>query len=207
MNKEMINRLLLRAVALLLLTTGLALPALSQQSQEEQEIQQMLEARDQQIKDILGEGEPTGEERAELQTLINDVIDFREMGRQALGPHWDDLSPEEQEEFIEAFADVVRAQSLEDLSVYRAEVSYGTIEVEGDSAYVETTALVDGSPVPVEYHMGRDEADWHVHDIVLDGVSTVEGYERSFQRVIVRRGFDALMETLDRRREEAAQGG
>jgi len=44
-----------------------------------------------------------------------------------------------------------------------------------------------------------------VHDIVLDEVSTVGGYERSFRRIINRRGFDALMNSLENRRARARE--
>ena len=44
-------------------------------------------------------------------------------------------------------------------------------------------------------------------DIILDEVSTVKGYARSFQSVIRKKGFDDLMERLENRleKEKAAQ--
>jgi len=206
LNKRIMNRSLVAAVALLLLFSGLALPSLASAQDEAQEIREMLEARDQQIKDILGDRDSfTQEQRDELMDLVNGVINFREMGRQALGSHWADLSGEQRDKFVEVFSDIVRLQSLSDLEVYRAEVSYETITVENDSAYVNTTTIYQGTPTKVEYYMGKRNGEWLVHDIVLDEVSTVGGYERSFRRIISRRGFDALMDSLENRRERAQQ--
>jgi phospholipid transport system substrate-binding protein len=50
--------------------------------------------------------------------------------------------------------------------------------------------------------MTRGEGGWHVTDVSIDDVSTVEGYARSFQSMIRKRGFDALMQRL---REKLAE--
>lgn len=206
LNKGIMNRSLVAAVALLLLVSGLAVPALAHAQDEAQEIREMLEERDRQIKDILGDRDSfTQEQRDELMDLVNGVINFREMGQQALGPHWNDLSDTQRDQFVDVFSDIVRLQSLSDLEVYNSEVTYEGITVEGDSAYVNTNTIYQGTPTRVEYYMGKHNGEWLVHDIVLDDVSTVGGYERSFRRIINRRGFDALMNSLENRRERARQ--
>jgi len=189
------------------LMAGLSLlggsPALAQGQATQQEIRTMLENRDQQIKEILrGTDDYTTEQREELKTLINGVIDFRAMGQVALGPFWEDLSEAEQGEFIDVFRDIVRAQSLSDLEVYNSRVTFDEITVEGDSAYVRTTTEYQGTKTPVEYRLEREGDEWLAEDIVVDGVSTAEGYARSFQTVVRKRGFDALMTSLKKKREQ-----
>jgi phospholipid transport system substrate-binding protein len=167
------------------------------------EIRQMLEARDQQIKDILeGREDYTAEQRTELKALINGVIDFAVMGQRALGPHWEDLSAEQQEEFVAVFRDVVRAQSMSDLGVYNSKVTYDQIDVHGDSAFVRTRTKYEGRTTPVEYVLQRREEEWRAEDIIVDGVSTAEGYARSFQTVVQQRGFETLMKSLRKKRDE-----
>ena len=163
----------------------------------------MLEARDQQIKDILeGREDYTAEQRTELKALINGVIDFAVMGQRALGPHWEDLSAEQQEEFVAVFRDVVRAQSMSDLGVYNSKVTYDQIDVHGDSAFVRTRTKYEGRTTPVEYVLQRREEEWRAEDIIVDGVSTAEGYARSFQTVVQQRGFETLMKSLRKKRDE-----
>ncbi len=181
---------------LLLLFT--ALPGAGQSTSDE--IRVMLEARDANIKALLGpEGDISDGKRDELQGLVNDVINFREMGKEALGPFWKDLSAEQQDEFVRVFSEIVRHQSLSDLDVYRASVTYDTISVDGDSARVSTTTIIDEIPVIVEYELIRAGGEWTARDIILDDVSTVGGYSRSFQTVIRKRGFDSLMTSLNKR--------
>jgi phospholipid transport system substrate-binding protein len=195
--------ILLGAVLMAGLSLLAASPTLAQGQATQQEIRTMLENRDQQIKEILrGTDDYTTEQREELKTLINGVIDFRAMGQVALGPFWEDLSEAEQGEFIDVFRDIVRAQSLSDLEVYNSRVTFDEITVEGDSAYVRTTTEYQGTKTPVEYILELEADEWLAEDIVVDGVSTAEGYARSFQTVVRKRGFDALMTSLKKKREQ-----
>lgn len=174
------------------------------QASTEAEIRQMLEERDQQIKSILGDSQTySPEQRQRLKELINGVIDFQAMAQTALGPHWDDLSEKQQEEFVTVFQDVVRAQSMSDLDVYNSAVTYGQIDVHDDSAFVRTRTKYEGRTTPVEYVLNRQDGEWKAEDIIIDGVSTAEGYARSFQNVVRKRGFETLMKSLRKKRAEA----
>lgn len=191
----------------LLLMGGAVVSAWAQDSAStEAEIRQMLERRDQQIKSILrgSDGGYTSQQRARLKELINGVIDFRVMAQQALGPHWEDLSETQRTEFVDVFREVVRAQSMSDLGVYNSEVTYDQIQVQGDSAFVQTKTKYEGRTTPVEYVLERRAEEWRAEDIIIDGVSTAEGYARSFQNIIRKHGFEALMKSLKKKRDEVA---
>lgn len=181
-----------------------AAPVQAQQGPDPaEEIRQMLLERDQDIKRMLGTNDTfTQAQRDTLKTEINSVIDFEAMGRQALGPFWDDLAPAQRQEFVDVFSEIVRTQSLSDLDVYRSQVTYENVTVEDDSAYVETSTVYKGTPTDVDYVLGREADTWLVHDIILDEVSTAGGYARSFQTVVRKRGFEALMSSLHRKLEQ-----
>ena len=188
----------------LLLLSGGAPTAFGQgESATAAEIRQMLEQRDQEIKSILGETDDyTAEQRAQLKELVNGVIDFRVMGQRALGPHWEDLGEDQRDEFVSVFREVVRAQSMGDLGVYNSAVTYDQIDVQRDSAFVRTQTTYEGRTTAVEYVLERREDEWRAEDIIIDGVSTVEGYARSFQTVVRKRGFESLMKSLRKKRDE-----
>jgi len=177
------------------------------QPSAQEEIRTMLEQRDRQIKSILsGSSDYTAEQRAELKELINGVLDFRAMAQTALGPHWDTLSTDRRERFVEVFRDVVRAQSMGDLEVYNSEVTFDQISVQDDSAHVRTRTEYEGTQTPVVYILKRRDETWKAEDIIIDGVSTAEGYARSFQSVMRKRGFQALMTALEKKRKQSAAG-
>ncbi len=190
----MLNRLLLFVFAFVL-----AVPA----SAQSDGIEQMLRQRDTEIKAILGTGTPTAAQRDRLRAVVNDVIDFEAMARRALGPYWSELAAAQRSAFTEAFGGVIRAQSLADLDLYRARVSYGDVEVRGQSATARTRARSGDVDAAVVYALARRGGAWVITDIVIDDVSTVEGYATSFQRVMKRKGiekgYEALMASLRKR--------
>jgi phospholipid transport system substrate-binding protein len=186
-----------------LLLAGGSAPVAQAQQATQAEIREMFERRDQQIKSILsGRSDYTQAQRDSLKTLINGVLDFNSMAATALGPHWDTLSTDRRETFIEVFRDIVRAQSISDLDVYNSKVTYDQITIQDDSAFVRTMTDYEGTRTPVEYILKRTDGTWKAEDIVVDGVSTAEGYARSFQTVVRKRSFEALMRSLRKKRAE-----
>ncbi len=171
------------------------------------DIKQLFEERDREIKALLGPKgtEYTDEQREKLKNIINGNIDYGEMAQFALGDTYDELSAEKQNEFINLFSTIIRDQSLNKLDIYRAKVTYEDISVEGDSAFVSTIAELDKVRTPVGYEMKYKEKDgyqqWVVTDMVIDDVSTAGSYQQQFQRIIRKKGFDSLMETLRKRAE------
>ncbi len=187
----MLNRFLPLVLALLALVA--AVPASAQSG----EIQQMLRQRDAEIKSILGpSGTPTAAQREKLRTVVNGVIDFEAMAKGALGLYWSELSAAQRTAFVDVFGGVVRAQSLADLNLYRARVSYGEVDVKGNTAIAHTTARSGDVEAAVDYALAKKGSTWVVTNIVIDGTGTVEGYATSFQRVMKRQGAEAGYEKL-----------
>lgn len=176
------------------------IPSVSAQT-EADNIRTMLEARDQEIKELLGPSgtEYTQEQRNQLKDIINNVINYQVMAEYALGDTYNEINDEEREEFVSLFSTIIRDNSLNRLDIYRAEVAYNNIEVEDNSAFVETTATLEDVRTSVDYDLASFSENWMVTDIIIDQVSTADSYQRQFQSIIRQRGFDALMESLRRR--------
>jgi phospholipid transport system substrate-binding protein len=165
------------------------------------EIKEMLESRDNEIKELLG---PSGndfsqEQRDRLKDIINGIIYYPAMAEVALGDTYDEIEEETREEFVDLFATMIRDNSLNRLDIYRADVNYNDISVNGESATVNTTAQLEDVRTSVDYKMEVINNEWRITDMSIDDVSTAESYNRQFQSIIRKRGFDALMDSLRRR--------
>ncbi|MCY4160019.1 MAG: ABC transporter substrate-binding protein [Bacteroidetes bacterium] len=182
--------------SLLLLWIFMSGPSLGLAQDVEEEVRSFMTQRDQEIKDAVRGMKTDPSLREVARSLINDQIDFEEMGKRSLGRYYEDLTPEERQEFIEVFGGIVRSQSLGDLSVYEAPVSIESVAINGDQATVNTTAEIREDELDVVYHLHRKEESWWLYDIVIDGVGTVEGYSVSFQTFLRKRGFEAFMQSL-----------
>jgi phospholipid transport system substrate-binding protein len=168
---------------------------------DKDQLRQLLESRDSQIKTLLG---PQGsdfsqEQRNEIKEIINGIIDFRSMAAYALDETYNTISEDNREEFVNLFSTIVRDQSMNRLDIYRADVEYEEITIDGNEALVKTTATLDNTRIPVDYTLKKDEGDWVITDMIIDRVSTAESYNRQFQSIIRQRGFDALLQSLRRR--------
>ena len=166
-------------------------------------IRTLLEDRDAEIKELLGpEGvEYSQEQRDQLKDIINGIIDYRAMAQQALQTTYDTLSEDQRKEFVDLFSTIIRDQSLNKLDIYRADVKYEQIAVDDSSATVQTLAQLEKVRTPVTYQMKFEGANnqWVVTDMVIDDVSTAGSYQRQFQNVIRKKGYDSLLETLRKR--------
>lgn len=195
-----IKRYISLYVLALLLMSG---PIAAQTSSIQTEVQTLLETRDQQIKQLLGaEGSKySDQQRSQLKDIVNGIIDFDAMAKTALESTYDTISVETREEFIRLFSSIIRDQSLANLDIYRAVISYETISGSFDSTYVQTIAEWDNIRTPVHYKMKKESGEWKITDMSIDDVFTAESYNRQFQRIIASRGFNYLMDTLRKRAE------
>ena len=164
------------------------------------QVRSFLMQRDSEIKSAIAEMEKDPAHEEQVRSLVNQGIDFWEMGSRTLGKHDADLTDEQRSRYVDTFAAIVRAQSLSDLTVYNAQVSFNKIEISGNTAHVHTHATVDETELPVEYLLHKKDGSWWVYDIILDGVGTIEGYAVSFQSVIRKHGFERLMKSLEKKR-------
>ena len=176
---------------------------IAQPSQAAEDVRELMESRDFQIKQLLGaEGsEYSSNQRDELKDIVNGIIDFTEMAKTALEVTYDTISVEDRTEFVQLFSSIIRDQSLANLDIYRASVSYERIDGTTDSMYIETLAEWDNIRTPVHYNMSKNSGEWRIEDMSIDDVFTAESYNRQFQRIIRSRGFDYLMTTLRKRAE------
>ena len=175
--------------------------------EQESSIREMLIERDNSIKALLGDNETfTEAQREQLKDMINGVIDFEAMGKAALGKEWNTLSSEQQTEFVDLFSEIVRGQSLADLEIYRLKFDFKEVKVDGNKAQVHTETVYKDQPTLVAYSLAMKQGAWHVDDIILDGVSTADGYARSFQTFVRKKGFDALMAQLQKKLDNMNAG-
>ncbi len=72
-----------------------------------------------------------------------------------------------------------------------------------DEAQVRTEVEQPGGfPIPIDYRLHRNSAEWKVFDVVIDGVSLVTNYRTSFAKEIRQGDLDSLIKTLKQRNEE-----
>ncbi len=174
----------------------------------------MLEHRHEEVNRVLRQpaaNDAARERRSErLRVILNDLLDYQELSRRALGDHWDEHTPAEREQFVNLLRQLVQRNYEGNLErILDFQVSYDRESREGDLTVVHTEARSRTQrrqpPVAIDYAMVQRDGQWRVVDVTTDGVSMVTNYRRQFHRIITRDGWQELITRMQRRLEQGSQ--
>lgn len=150
----------------------------------------------------------TDERRAAVRQVAATLFDFNEMARRALAQRWSDRSPQEQEEFVRLFTDLLARSYLTVIGSYRlATITVQRESVDGSSARVYSRILTDrGTEIPIEYRLQQSVGQWAVHDVVAGDASLVSSYRIQFGSIIRASSFATLLDRLRTREARLIPG-
>lgn len=159
-----------------------------------------------------GEPEPGGRlnterRRAEMRRIGADLFDFDEVARLALSRNWAARTPEERAEFVRLFTQLLERTYLAKIESYSGEkIVYLADSVDGIYATVRSKVISGArhTETPLDYRLYLKDGQWRVFDVRIDGVSFVSTYRSEFNRIIQSSSYEALVEMLRKRVDDAA---
>lgn len=136
--------------------------------------------------------------RQQLDHHINEVFDFGELSRLALGPEWDKRSAAERQRFVEVFGAIIREKNYTSFLRYYREgkISYQEKKVEGEKAAVQAVVPLKQEKVAIGYRLRVSQGQWRVYDLLIDGASTADGYQRQYARYLQKHTYEQLIQQL-----------
>jgi phospholipid transport system substrate-binding protein len=146
----------------------------------------------------------------QLSQVVERFVDFQELSKRALGGTWAKLTPAQRQEVSSAMEGLLRAsyaQKAISQSKVLAKVRYGEETIVGKEARVNTTLLVGGDEIPVNYKLHQQKGTWRIYDVITEDVSLLETYKEQFGTLLREKGFDGLLATLKAKREQLEKGG
>jgi len=144
------------------------------------------------------------ERRRQIRAIADEIFDWKETGKRALGRHWQARSPQEQEEFSKLFADLIERSYIGKIEQYSGErIEYLGDTADGDQVTVRTKLITKANTeVPIDYRMQKQGDRWRAYDVVIENVSLVSNYRSQFNRIIVQSGYPALLSKLKSKESE-----
>lgn len=138
------------------------------------------------------------ERRDQLRKVISARFDFAEMARRSLGSEWRRLTPQQQENFVELFTELLRDAYIADIESYKGENVIYKRETEEESFAVVQTLVrsPEGTEYSFDYRLHLVGKEWKVYDVVIENVSIVNNFRSQFARVINRSSYEGLVRTL-----------
>ncbi|MBM3571318.1 MAG: hopanoid biosynthesis protein HpnM [Alphaproteobacteria bacterium] len=139
----------------------------------------------------------------EIDAAVRDSFNLGQMMRFAVGPDWTKLTPQQQEQAVDAFSRLTistYAARFDGFSGERLEIT-GERLAQGGGAIVETRLVKsDGEPVVLNYLLRGSGGAWRILDVYLSGTISELAVRRSeFSSIIRRDGFDGLIAAIERR--------
>ncbi len=143
----------------------------------------------------------TQEQRYEqIRAIVDKHFDFRSMSQSVLATNWKKASPEERRRFVDFFSEYLENTYFGAIDAYTGEqIEYGEGKVRGDRALVDTFIVTKTARIPVTYKLKLNDGDWYAYDVIIEGVSLVNNYRRTFSAIIREDGVDGLLNDIQQR--------
>lgn len=145
--------------------------------------------------------------RQQLDHHINEVFDFGELSRLSLGGEWDKRSAAERQRFVEVFGAIIREKNYTSFLRYYREgkITYQDKKVEGERATVHAVVPLKQEKVTIGYLLRASQGQWRVYDLVIDGASTADGYQRQYSRYLQKHTYEQLIQQLGKQLDTLRQ--
>jgi phospholipid transport system substrate-binding protein len=150
------------------------------------------------------------ERQERLHKLADQAFDWQEVARRALAVHWRERTPQEQQEFVGLFKDLVEStyiNRLETSAQEKREIQYVGEQLDGSRAVVKTNVVTRrNQQVPIEYRLHKVDGRWLIYDVLIEGISLVNNYRAQFNRIITSSSYNDLIQKMKNRQGDELSG-
>lgn len=150
------------------------------------------------------------ERQERLHKLADQAFDWQEVARRALAVHWRERTPQEQQEFVGLFKDLVETtyiNRLETSAQEKRDIQYVGEQLDGSRAVVKTNVVTRrNQQVPIEYRLHKVDGRWLIYDVLIEGISLVNNYRAQFNRIITSSSFNDLIQKMKNRQGDELSG-
>jgi phospholipid transport system substrate-binding protein len=142
---------------------------------------------------------PLAQRQDKLRQIVATSFDFTEMAKSALGYHWKELTPAQQQEFTNAFVAFIEDSYLSKINDYSGQqVNFLRVTYDGSQYAQVNTDIVQpkGDSIHVNYRLLQENGTWKVYDVTVDAISIIANYRNQFNRVMNSKGYATLIADL-----------
>ncbi len=149
-----------------------------------------------------------------LKKVIDGFLDYCELARRSLGPHWKERTDDERKEFTDLLRELIEASytgSIRKKVDYTLEIEEEEIAEDGSKADVFAVASAKNSrgktvSEDLTFHLYLKERTWMIWDVEFGDVSLVRHYRGEFNRKIKKESYAALIQVMKKKLEEVRGG-
>jgi phospholipid transport system substrate-binding protein len=139
--------------------------------------------------------QPRDAKITKIRSIVNEIFDYTELSRRTLGREWSKFNPQQQNEFVKLFGDLLEKTYADRLLSYSNEKVVFEKESTLREDQVEVTSNIvtgDGKKIPLDYRLINKEGNWRVYDVTRGPAKNYRDSSATFWRRIPRRGTEEL---------------
>jgi phospholipid transport system substrate-binding protein len=134
-------------------------------------------------------------------------VDFVEMAKWVVGRNaWKAADTATKKEFVQAFKTmIVRTYARSLLEYTDQTIEFLPLrETLGSQPRIQVASVIEdnGQTTHIDYYLLRESEDWKIYDIVIEGVSLIQGYRAQFADDVRQGGVAAVLEAVRRHNQE-----
>jgi len=137
---------------------------------------------------MVGKGVPDQERAARFRTLFTTDVDLIEIGRRVLGRYWRIATPEQQQDFLHLFEDIVVLTWSTRFKDYGGDLRHTVVGVVDDGERgLTVTSRVERDhqqPIMLQWRLKRVEGGFRAVDLIVEGSSMAVTYQSEYASVI-----------------------
>ena len=161
------------------------------------------------IKQIRKGDDLTREQEANNRKLSDEALRYLDVARVSkitLGKYWKKRSEEERRKFIHLLSELFRVVAFPNSAKFfsELELNYGDPREEKDKAVVPLTVIhKDEGEVHIDFVLKKNQEEWRVVDVILDGVSMRNNLRTQFYKVLKKEDYPELVRRMMKKLKEA----
>ncbi len=142
--------------------------------------------------------EDISERKSKQWEAISPSLNFEIISKRVMGEYWDKCLHEEQREFVKLFTSHLRNTYIKKANPLFGNPIISLREKQFNNfAKVQTTLLVKfGKVISADFYLIREDGEWKISDLVIEGVSLVNNYHRQIANTLVRTSYKELLRTI-----------
>lgn len=153
-------------------------------------------------------------QKEKLKKVVDGFLDYHELSKRSLGPHWKERTPKEQQEFTDLLRDLIEASYTSVISKnIDFKMEYDDEEINEDGTQADVTAVASaknkkGKTVSEDllFHLYLKQHNWMIYDVEFGDVSLVRHYRGEFNRKIKKESYKALLTAMRKKLKEIRTG-
>ncbi len=135
-----------------------------------------------------------------MNIIIEDTYAIKKMSKIILGKYWSEASDIEKNEFSKKFVEFISSNYLKRFAnVNKLEIKYEKTEEIGEKYIMVFTQFkfTINDSLKINYLLIRDEKNWKIFDVLLDGsISEIATKKSEFNKILEKGGINSLIKIL-----------